>query len=208
MQFKQKHFIDSHKVATAAAILGMMAWTGNWHNVTAWVYFGLHGAYGFLWIMKSKMFGDRQWDQPTGLAYGVIIWMALTGYWTAPYFILTQDFEAPAWFLGLAIFSYSLGVFFHFSADMQKTIQLKLKPGELITDGIWSRSRNPNYFGELLIYLGFTSLAWHWFPLAWLGAMIAVVWVPNMLKKDRSLSRYDGFADYKKRSALIIPFIL
>lgn len=207
MTLKQRHFIDSHKVATAFAILAMMAWTNNWDNTTAWVYFGLHGAYGFLWMMKSRMFGDKQWDQPTGFMYGIVIWLALTGYWAAPYLILTTDFEAPAWFLGIAIFCYSIGVFFHFAADMQKHTQLVLKPGVLIHDGIWSKTRNPNYFGELLIYLGFTSLAWHWFPVAWLAAMILSVWVPNMIKKDKSLSRYDAFADYKKRSALLIPYL-
>lgn len=205
---KQKHFIDSHKVATAAAILLLMHWTGNWNNTTAWVYFGLHGAYGVLWMLKSRIFGDKQWDQPTSLWYGIVIWLALTGYWTAPYLILTTDFEAPAWFLGLAVFCNVLGVFFHFTADMQKHVQLRLNPGHLITDGVWNRTRNPNYFGELLIYLGFVSLAWHWFPFVWLAAMILAVWVPNMIKKDKSLSRYKGFEGYKKSSALFIPFML
>ncbi|WP_262696350.1 DUF1295 domain-containing protein [Kordiimonas aquimaris] len=205
---KKKHFIDSHKVATAFAVLGMMFWTGNLDNTTAWVYFGLHGAYGMLWMLKSTLFGDRQWDQPTSLWYGIVIWIALTGYWIAPYLILTTDFEVPAWFLGAAIFVFTIGVFFHFTADMQKHISLKLKPDHLIQEGVWGRTRNPNYFGELLIYLGFTCLAWHWLPVLWLTVMIAAEWIPNMIKKDKSLSRYEGFAAYKKRSKLIIPFIL
>ncbi len=204
---KQKHFIDSHKVATAFAVLGLMAWTENWSNTTAWVYFGLHGAYGVMWMMKSRIFGDKQWNQKTGPAYGLVIWIALTGYWSAPYLILTTNFEAPAWFLGVAIFIYAIGIFFHFTADMQKHIALTLRPRELITDGIWKRSRNPNYFGELLIYLGFTSLAWHWFPVVWLAAMIVAVWVPNMLRKDKSLSRYEKFASYRKSSAWLVPYI-
>lgn len=205
MKLRQRHFIDSHKVATAAAILFLMFWTDNWSNLTAWVYFGLHGAYGVLWMLKSRIFGDRQWNRSTNLAYGMVIWIALTGYWSAPYLILTTDFEAPAWFIGIAVFCYSIGVFLHFTADMQKHVQLSLQPGKLITNGIWSRTRNPNYLGELLIYAGFTSLAWHWFPVVWLSAMIAAVWIPNMIKKDRSLSRYDEFDAYKKRSGLILP---
>ncbi len=205
MTLRQKHFIDSHKVATAAAILILMAWTRNWDNITAWVYFGLHGAYGVLWMLKSRIFGDRQWNKPTSLGYGIVIWVALTGYWAAPYMILTTDFEAPPWFIGVAVFTYAIGIFLHFTADMQKHVQLELRPGNLITNGVWARTRNPNYLGELLIYIGFTSLAWHWFPLAWLGAMILAVWVPNMIKKDKSLSRYEEFEAYKKRSGLIFP---
>lgn len=205
---KQKHFIDSHKFATAFAILGLMTWTGNWTNTTAWVYFGLHGSYGVLWMLKSRLFGDKQWEKKTSLSYGLVIWIALSGYWSAPYIILVSGFEAPPWFLGCSIFLFSLGVFYHFTADMQKYIALQLRPSALITTHIWSNTRNPNYFGELLIYVGFTSLAWHWFPLVWLFLMIAAVWVPNMIRKDKSLSRYKEFPEYKKTSALIIPYLL
>lgn len=89
---------------------------------------------------------------------------------------------------------------------MQKHVQLSLRPG-LITTGMFARCRNPNYFGELLIYLGFASLARHWAPLAALGLFVIAIWIPNMLKKDRSLARYPEFAAYKKRSALFIPFL-
>jgi steroid 5-alpha reductase family enzyme len=90
---------------------------------------------------------------------------------------------------------------------MQKHVTLSLQKG-LIQDGLWSRCRNPNYFGELLIYAGFSSLAMHWAPLAALALFVGAVWIPNMRKKDRSISRHEGFAEYKKRSKLFIPFVI
>ena len=87
---------------------------------------------------------------------------------------------------------------------MQKHMQLSLAPA-LFTDGLWSRVRNPNYLGELLIYAGFSALALHWIPFAALALFVVVVWVPNMLRKDRSLSRYPEFAAWKERSWLFIP---
>ena len=45
---KQKHFIDSHKGATAIAVLGMMAYYDQWENHTLWVYLATHGLYGLL----------------------------------------------------------------------------------------------------------------------------------------------------------------
>lgn len=204
---KKKHFIDSHKVATAFAIIALMYWFDTWDNVTAWVYFGMHGAYGFMWFMKSRMFADKQWEADCSLFYGLYIWGGLTGYWIAPYLILSSGFEAQPWYLGMCIFIFVIGVFYHFAADMQKHTHLKLNPGHLITDGIWARSRNPNYFGELLIYLGFTLLAGHWLPVAWLGMVILLEWIPNMRAKEKSLSRYPEFAAYKKQSAIIIPFL-
>ncbi len=56
-----------------------------------------------------------------------------------------------------------------------------------------------------MIYLGFAMLAQHWLPFVILGLVVALVFAPNMLKKDRSLARYREFAAYKKRSGLLLP---
>jgi len=206
---KQKHFIDSHKGATSVAVLVMIAIYQRWDSPTAWTYLAIHGGYGIMWVLKSLSFPDKQWEQPCGIGYGLYIWGGLSLYWVTPWLIVSQGIEAPAWALGAIVAMYALGVFFHFASDMQKHISLQLRPG-LITEGLWSRSRNPNYFGELLIYLSFALLAmqWMWVPMIVLALFIAIVWIPNMLKKDRSLSRYPEFADYKGRSKLIIPYLI
>lgn len=204
---KQKHFIDSHKGATPFAVLAMMWWYGQWDNVTAWAYLATHGTYGILWVLKSQTFGDKQWEEPCGIGYGLVIWGSLSLYWIAPWLITANAITAPGWVVGLCCTVFGLGLFFHFVSDMQKHVTLSLKRG-LITDGLWARSRNPNYFGELLIYGGFSGLAMHWAPYVALALFFCCVWVPNMMKKDKSLSRYDEFAAYKARSGLIIPRIL
>ena len=201
---KQKHFIDSHKGATLVAVLGLMAYYDQWENRTLWLYLATHGLYGLLWIHKSISFGDKQWEQPTGIGYGLVIWVGLSLYWIAPWLIASRGFEAPPWVMGLAVGMFGLGVFYHFASDMQKHTQLALKRG-LITTGLWSRTRNPNYFGEFLIYAGFSALAVHWAPFAALAIFISAVWVPNMLRKDKSISRYPEFAEYKKRTGLFFP---
>ncbi len=204
---KQKHFIDSHKGATFIWVLALMWYFNAWQNTTLWVYLALHGGYGIMWILKSLTFGDKQWEQPTGIAYGLVIWGSLSLYWIAPYIIASTPVNAPPWYIGLATSIYVFGVFFHFTSDMQKHISLSLRKG-LVQDGLWARCRNPNYFGELLIYLGFSMLAMHWIPIAALAAFVLSFWLPNMLKKDKSLSRYPEFAAYKKRSGMLIPYIL
>ena len=52
-------------------------------------------------------------------------------------------------YLGVLISFYIIGVFLHFTSDMQKYISLKLNPGNLITEELFARSRNTNYLGEL-----------------------------------------------------------
>lgn len=208
MPLRQKHFIDSHKCCNALAIAGLMALYGAWDNTTAWLYLALHGTYGFMWTIKSVVFGDEQWEKPTPLWYGLGIWGTLSLYWVAPWIIVSQEVTAPAWYMALAVSIYAFGVLFHFASDMQKHAHLTHRPGVLMTDGLWSRCRNPNYFGELLIYSGFCMLAMHWAPFVVLGGIVAGMWIPNMIRKDRSLSRYPEFAEWKKRSKLVIPFVI
>ena len=68
MQLPHKFFIDTHKGSNAVAIVALMAHFDAWHNETAWVYLALHGTYGLLWIAKSAVFPDKQWERPVSLS--------------------------------------------------------------------------------------------------------------------------------------------
>lgn len=205
---REKHFIDSHKGATGIFILGLIAWHDAWANPTAMVYLALHGSYGIFWLIKSRVFPDKSWEKQAPLWWGISIWAGLSLYWIAPWLIVSGDIRAPAWLSAAAVAAFAFGVFLHFSADMQKHVTLSLRPGKLMTDGLWSRIRNPNYFGELLIYASFAALAMHWLPALVLALFVLAYWMPNMRRKDRSLSRYEGFADYRSRSWLFVPFLI
>jgi protein-S-isoprenylcysteine O-methyltransferase Ste14 len=204
---KKRHFIDPLKGMTAIVVLILMAIYDQWQNPTAWVYLAMHGTYGILWVLKSRFFGDRQWEQETGAGFATLIVVGLMLYWIAPWLLTWRGVQAPPWCLAICASLYALGIFFHFASDMQKHTALGLSPG-LITGGLWSLSRNPNYFGELLIYLALALLSMHWLSLVVLALFVAGYWVPNMRKKDRSLSRYPEFAEYKQRTKLFIPFLL
>jgi len=205
---KQKLFIDIHKGITAVAVLTMMAVFRHWENPTAWIYLALHGTYGVLWVLKSNLFPDKTWEKKIGMGFGLINWAGLTLYWIAPWILNSNAIQAPPWYLGVCISMYILGVFLHFSTDMQKHMTLKLRPEQLITTGMMRRSRNMNYFGELLIYLGFGLLAMHWLPVLVIALFFTVIWIPNMLRKDRSLSRYKEFEEYRKTSKFFLPFLV
>jgi len=204
---KQKHFIDSHKAATAFFVLALMAFYDQWQNPTAWVYLALHGTYGLLWLLKSRIFPDQAWEQSTGLPYGLFIWAGLSLYWVAPWLLTSQGVQAPAWYLGLCISINIFGVFTHFASDMQKSVALQLNPDHLITDKLFARVRNVNYFGELLVYTGFALLAMHWLPVVILLAWVTLYWYPRMRRKDRILAEYGDFPAYQKRSKLFLPFL-
>jgi len=61
--------------------------------------------------------------------------------------------------LGLALWIFGFG--FEVLADHQKT-KFKANPdneGKFITGGLWDFSRHPNYFGEIVLWLGITVMA-------------------------------------------------
>ena len=173
-------------------------------TLAPWVYLALHGTYGIMWLIKDSLYPDRQWEEEIPLAMGIVTFIFLGLYWVAPFILISSGVQPSAPLIAVAIATNLFGVFLHYGSDAQKYFTLKYKSG-LITEGFFSRSRNPNYLGEILIYLGFAMLAQHWLPLLILGSFFAFVFAPNMVKKDKSLSRYPEFAAYKERSGLLLP---
>ena len=210
---KYKFYIDTHKGATFFYIFSLIYFYNAFDNILAMVYLAIHGSYGFFWVLKSRIFPDKTWEIKVPLYYGFVIWFGLSLYWVAPWIITSEYFYDISiisnmnTIIAVGIFIYVFGVFLHFTSDMQKFTQLKHKPGQLIDDSLFKRCRNMNYFGELLIYSSFALLSMHWIPWAVLLLFIILVWAPNMIRKDKSLEKYDNFEDYKKGSKLFIPFI-
>lgn len=203
--WRERHIIDAFKGLTAPFVLLVMVITDSLDRFDAWAYLAVHGVYGLIWVIKSRVFGDRNWERPLRPFRLLLLVTGLGGYWVAPVVLCLHETPASAAVVGLGVALFGVGVFLHFAADMQKHMHLQHRPGVLLTEGLWSRSRNPNYLGELLIYSAFCVLARHWIPVVLFGAVIALEWVPNMMRKDRSLSRYADFAEWKARSGLLFP---
>ena len=91
-------------------------------------------------------------------------------------------------------------------ADAQKYYTLKYNKG-LITDGIHKYIRHPNYLGEMMLYGSFALMVMHWLPFVILALVWGFVFVPNMITKEKSLSRYPEWQAYKKRSGWILPYL-
>ena len=73
-------------------------------------------------------------------------------------YMAALDFGGPAAapiaaLVGLAIALFGLTM--ETLADIQLTkFRATAKPGDLLTDGWWSRTRHPNYFGDALFWWG------------------------------------------------------
>lgn len=200
---KIKHPINLHKFLTFAFILGLMIFYDNF-SIACWVYLALHGTYGIMWLIKDSLYPDRQWQSEISVGMGIVTFILLGSYWIAPFILISSGVQPSNSLISIAIATNIFGVLLHYGSDAQKYFTLKYKKG-LITEGFFSRSRNPNYLGEILIYLGFALLAQHWLPFLILAAFTTLVFIPNMRKKDQSLARYPEFAAYKQRSGLLLP---
>lgn len=200
---KSKHSINLHKALTFIFVLALMIIYQNF-TIGAWVYLALHGTYGILWLLKDRIYPDKQWEQEVSLGTGIFTFFFVSLYWIAPFILISSGSVPSSPLIAAAISITILGIFLHYSSDAQKYYTLKYKSG-LITEGFFARCRNTNYLGEICIYFGFALLVQHWLPFAILGLFTTMIFVPNMLKKDKSLSRYSEFAEYKENSGLLLP---
>lgn len=203
---KVKHALNFHKGSTFLFILGLMLAYQNF-TLGPWVYLALHGSYGLMWLLKDRIYPDKQWEQEVTYLQGFSLFLLVSLYWVAPFILISSRSQPTPPLVALAVASTVFGVFLHYSSDAQKYYTLKYHSG-LITEGFFARCRNTNYLGEILIYTGFALLAQHWLPFAILGGFIAALFVPNMLKKDKSLSRHPEFEEYKASSGLVLPKLI
>jgi protein-S-isoprenylcysteine O-methyltransferase Ste14 len=201
-----KYPINLHKGLTFAVVFSLMVIYNN-YSTAAWIYLALHGSYGFMWLLKDRIYPDKQWEEEISIGMAIGIFILLGTYWIAPFLLISSGIEVVITIIALAVSINLFGTLLHFTSDAQKYFTLKYRPG-LITEGFFARCRNTNYLGEILIYLSFALLSQHWLPFLILGAFVGFVFVPNMLKKDRSLSRYPEFEEYQTKSGLILPKLI
>ena len=200
---KAKHPINLHKGSTFIFVLALMVIYQNF-TIGAWVYLALHGTYGILWLLKDRLFPDKQWEQEIPIWVGILSFFLINLYWVAPFILISSGSVPSPPLIAAAIFINIFGVFLHYTSDAQKYYTLKYKSG-LITEGFFARCRNTNYLGEVFIYFSFALLVQHCLVFVILGLFVAVIFFPNMFKKDKSLSRYPEFEEYKANSGLLLP---
>jgi protein-S-isoprenylcysteine O-methyltransferase Ste14 len=203
---KLAHVINLQKGGTLLFCLGLMHYYDNW-TPTAWMYTALHGSYGLCWLLKEAIFPDPGWQKKVTVMGAAVAWFGvLAPYWLAPYLCIANRHEAPGWVQGATTFAYTLGVVLMMGSDAQKYYTLKHRRG-LITDGFFAATRNPNYLGEMMLYGSFAALSGHREPWYVLGFVWSCLFLPNMVKKDKSMARYPEWAAYTQRSGLLLPWI-
>jgi steroid 5-alpha reductase family enzyme len=145
------------------------------------------------------------------------LWVVLTA--AAAWIAITSATRAAldGWALaGFLLWAVGFGI--EALADSQKR-RFKADPaneGMFISTGLWSRSRHPNYFGEIMLWTGVLLIAvpvlegWQWV------ALLSPVFVALLLikgsgvplleaKADKKWGGQPGYEAYKKNTPVLIP---
>ncbi len=118
--------------------------------------------------------------------------------------------------IGFLVWVIGLGI--EVVADAQKG-RFSSNPdnkGKFIQTGLWSRSRHPNYFGEIMLWVGVAIIAlpvlqgWQWValisPVFVTLLLTRVSGVPLLEKKaDTKWGGQEEYESYKKRTPVLIP---
>ncbi len=180
--------INVHKIGTLFLIYAMMVYYDNF-SYAAWVYLGLHGIYGYCWMVKDLGFRDGSFESPVTVLGGILLYPLLVGwYWLLPWLFMSGHMSPSGFHLFAGVAIHTLGITWMIAADCQKHFSLKYRKG-LMTEGVFKYTRNPNFFGEVLIYGAYAILVNHWIGYAVLAYGV-IYFYSRMYVKDASISRY------------------
>lgn len=192
------HWIDTWKMSTLPYLLILRYYTHK-DGIREWFYIAAHGSYGILWWLKEFVAPDRQFQIELTARMALMSSIYLLNYLIAPTVMMLTDSSAMTgselmfWFI-----MYTIGIFLHFGSDIQKYYILQNKK-RLIRDGFFSRLVHPNYMGEAFIYMSFCGISGVIWSYLILSFQICICWLPNMMDKEASLSRYPEWKDYRSK---------
>lgn len=180
----------------------------------------------FLYGRIHKAGKDDRFDElkPSFIRF-LMVW-TLQGLWVTFTAAAALVAMTTAQAKGLDIFAlvglllWAIGFAIEVVADNQKS-RFKADPanrGKFIRTGLWSRSRHPNYFGEILLWTGVAIIAlpvlqgWQWIvlisPVFVTLLLTRVSGVPMLEEKaDKKWGGQPAYEAYKASTPVLIPRI-
>lgn len=178
----------------------------------------------FLFTRVLKEGGDSRFDDIKPSFIRFLNTWTLQGLWVtftlaaALVGLTTTNRKELGWFALVGFLIWLFGFSIEVLADAQKS-RFRADPnnkGKFIQSGLWSRSRHPNYFGEIVLWVGVAIIAlpvlrsWQWValisPVFVALLLIRVSGIPML--EERADERWGGqeeYEEYKENTPVLIP---
>jgi steroid 5-alpha reductase family enzyme len=179
----------------------------------------------FLFRRIRKAGKDARFDElKTSFSRFLLTW-TMQGLWVSLTLAAALAAITTTTRKGLDVFAligflvWALGFAFEVVADAQKS-RFRADPenkGKFIHTGLWAWSRHPNYFGEIVLWIGVAIIAlpvlqgWQWVTLispVFVTLLITRVSGVPMLEKraDEKWGGQEDYEAYKERTPVLIPW--
>lgn len=231
MFLQSERFFDLTGSLTFFAISAALVLLTPQPDARSWILAGMVMLWAvrlgsFLALRVHKAGSDGRFDQIKGSPLRFLQVWIIQGAWVsltaaAAWIAISADSATRApigWLTVVGIVVWVLGMVVEIVADAQKSA-FRADPrnrDEFIRTGLWSRSRHPNYFGEIVIWVGvFLTAApvlvgWQWIallsPLFVILLLTRVSGVP--LLEARAEKKWGDRADYiayRENTPVLIP---
>lgn len=180
----------------------------------------------FLFIRVLKVGEDRRFREVKERFSGFLVWWTISALWVflttvnALVMIINNVEYHDDLFFYFGLIIWVIGFSFEVIADEQKR-RFRLQSSnkdQFISNGLWSISRHPNYFGEILLWIGMAIIAYPTLQ-GWQNiSLISPVFIYYLLTKISGVNLLEGHADekwggnqsyeeYKRNTSVLIPFL-
>jgi len=148
-------------------------------------------------------------------------------------FVNSSTVEKPtfSWLDSFMLVGFAIGILIEAIADIQKAIWVKGgRKGTFCKEGVWSLSRHPNYFGEILQWwcawvFAYSSSEWKgagYLDALWWACIVSPLFTMHILlnlpptgianAEGKNLKRYydktpEEYAKYRENTSILIPMI-
>lgn len=226
---KTEHFYDLTGGATYLAVIIFAFMQSEQHDLRSIILTCLVAIWAirlasFLFLRVRKQGSDSRFDDIKLNFWRFSIAWTVQGLWVlitagAAIAAITSTHKSDFGWIGvLGLLFWLIGFSMEAVADNQKRVfkQQKNTHKEFIQTGLWSRSRHPNYFGEILLWIGVAIIAYPALYQWQLVTLISPLFVILLLTKISGISLQEEQADerwadnpdyqaYKKRTPVLIP---
>ncbi|MBT95298.1 MAG: hypothetical protein CL431_04950 [Acidimicrobiaceae bacterium] len=177
----------------------------------------------FLFMRAKQTGGDSRFDSVKHRFIPFLSWWSLQGLWIlmnlagALVILTTQEPESFGALAVIGICLWVIGFTIEVVADQQKkAFRLNsINNGKFISTGLWAWSRHPNYFGEILLWIGISVIGlpvlsgWRWValisPIFVIVLLTKISGIPTLERRaHKQWSGDPSYEEYLKNTPILI----